>query len=673
MRFIFPEFLWLAVLSAIALVVFNVWSARRRRVLIARFVNARLLESLTVGVSNRFRKIKNGFLIAGVCLVMVALARPQWGRSEEKALRRGVDICIAMDTSKSLWAKDLTPNRFERMKLAIQDLVDTARGSRFALVPFAGTAFLQAPLTLDRNAFLESLKTVEVGIIPQGGSSLSDAIRVGQTAFREDSANHRVLVIFSDGEDHEGGVERAARLAADEGVQVFTVGVGTAAGEILQTTNEEGRVQFVRDRAGSPVRSQLNEGLLRSIAERGGGFYVSLSEVDSMQVLFEQGIDALPKAEFETGSINARKERYQWPLALGTLFVILEYFIPDRGMRWRLPWRRKAPATAASALLAFSLLAPIDAEAVSPNKAKRFYQEGEYESAMAIYEEMMRDGADDPRLAFNAAATAYQMGDLEKAYALFDRALLADDLELQQKAYYGQANTYYRMGDLAPDPETKLESWKTSLKRYESALTLNPEDAVAQHNHEFVRQRIQDLQQQNQDQQNEDSSSEDEGESESESESDPQSGEESEPESQENPEESEDGQDEEMPSEGDESDSDMDQSGEEPEEQESSPEPQEGSEEEEPTEESEDDEPQEQEAEDPEPQPEDQPQDSEDSEDAESSPSDGSEPAESTPTPGEMTLEQAQELLDQFRANEAMLPFLPTNAATASSREVKDW
>src|SRR6185369_10703638 len=169
--------------------------------------------------------------LAVIFLIMV-LARQPWGFDWEEAKQRGLDVIVAIDTSKSMLAEDTTPNRLARAKLAALDLKRLAKTDRVGLIAFAGTAFLQCPLSFEDEAFRQSVNALDVNIIPQGGTALAEAITTAQTAFKEKNDNHRVLVLFTDGEDHDGQALDAARSAAKEGLRIFTIGVGTANGEL---------------------------------------------------------------------------------------------------------------------------------------------------------------------------------------------------------------------------------------------------------------------------------------------------------------------------------------------------------------------------------------------------------------------------------------------------------
>ena len=273
-----PEFLWLLLLALPLMAGFFFWSWRVKQKLIRRFVQARLLPTLTTGLSPARQKFRLALLLAALAGVLAALAGPRWGASWEEARQRGLDIVVAVDTSRSMLARDVPPNRLEKARLAAFDLMRQAKEDRLGLVAFAGNAFLQCPLTLDDEAFRQGLEALNVGIIPQGGTALSAAIRTALGAFAQGNNNHKALVLFTDGEDHDEDADTmgAAQEAADAGLRIFTVGVGTAEGELLQVTDEHGNTSFIKDEDGNVVKSHLNEQLLRKIATATEGFYLPL-------------------------------------------------------------------------------------------------------------------------------------------------------------------------------------------------------------------------------------------------------------------------------------------------------------------------------------------------------------------------------------------------------------
>jgi Ca-activated chloride channel family protein len=491
MRFEHPPILWFVLLAVPALTAFFWWSWRRRRALIAQFVQSRLLAQLTVGVSPRRQKARLALLVLGVALLLLALARPQWGYDWEEARQRGLDIVVAIDTSKSMLAEDARPNRLERAKLAALDLKRLARTDRLGLVAFAGSAFLQCPLTLDDEAFRQSVAALDTQIIPQGGSALAEAVQCALGAFKEKSDNHRILILFTDGEDHDSGVLDAAKAAAKEGLTLFTIGVGTPNGELIRLTDAKGRSDFLKDDQGNVVKSRLNETLLRQLAQAANGVYLPLSGADTMELLYERRLAPLPKAEFSSQRVRRWHERFQWFLGLALVLLLAEMFLPER----RLVRRTEAMAAAANeelrkAVAALLLLALPCAALASPAAAKKKYERGRYDSALFEYQKLLKETPGDPRLHFNAGDAAYQAKDYEESRKHFNAALHSPDIALQQRAYYNLGNTHYRLGEDEEDPQQKRAAWQEATNHFDTALKLNPADADARYNLDLVTAKL---------------------------------------------------------------------------------------------------------------------------------------------------------------------------------------
>src|SRR4029077_2286357 len=245
-----------------------------------------------------------------------ALAGPMWGFRWEKVHREGIDLVVALDTSRSMLATDVKPNRLVRAKLAVRDLVAEARGDRLALGPFAGTAFLQCPLTLDVGAFLQSLDAVEVGIIPRGGTALPAAIDTALQALEGHEGQHQAIVLITDGEGHEGDLDAAIARAKERGVRIFTVGIGTSEGELIPG---EGAA-FFKDRKGQVVKSRLDEATLERIAVDTGGVYLHAAGAGlGLAELYRDHIATLEKRELESTLERRYDLRYQIPLAVAFL------------------------------------------------------------------------------------------------------------------------------------------------------------------------------------------------------------------------------------------------------------------------------------------------------------------------------------------------------------------
>jgi Ca-activated chloride channel family protein len=506
MNFGYPKMLWLALAVGPLLILFFWWTWKKRQRLITAFIQARLLPNLLDGVSPFVQKSRMILTTLAVILLFMAVARPQWGFAWEEARQRGRDIIVAIDTSRSMLAEDITPNRLTRAKLAALDLARLAKTDRLALVAFAGTAFLQAPLTLDDEAFRQSVNILDIGIIPQGGSSLAEAIETALAAFKDEGDNHKILVLFSDGEEHEPQALEAAKKAAEKGMRIFTIGVGTPNGELLRQADEKGVMGFIKDDQGNAVKSSLNEKLLQQIATTANGFYLPLQGARTIDVLYQRGLAPLPTTESSTQMVRQYKERFQWPLGIAILLLVTEVLIRDRRKRSSPASGTSQPAKTMTAQVAtvFLLGLSVLPATASTSKALQDYRSGRFKEAQQEYEKQIEKRPDDPRLHYNAGAAAYQNHDYEKASKEFQSALVSPDLKLQQKAYYNLGNSQYRAGEDDEDLNKKLESWETAVKHFDSAFKLNPKDEDARFNRELVKQRVEELkkQQQQQKQQN---------------------------------------------------------------------------------------------------------------------------------------------------------------------------
>jgi len=493
MKFEHPEILWLLLVLPTALAVFFWWAARKKQKLLAQFIQTRLLSALTVGVSPARQKLRFALLILAVVLFILTLARPQYGFDLEKVEQRGLDIVVAIDTSKSMLAEDIAPDRLERAKLAALDLMQQAKPDRLGLVAFAGDAFLECPLTFDSTAFQQCVQVLDINSIPQGGTAIAAAVKTAQTAFKE-SDHYKVLVLFTDGEDNDGGALQAAQAAAKVGLKIFTVGIGTPQGDLLRITDANGNSDYVRDADGNVVKSHLNEALLQQIAGATGGFYLPLRP-NTVDTLYEKGLAPLPQSEAQERWVQHYHEQFHWPLAAAVLLLLVEIFLPERK-------REMKPAGAASKIGTAKITALAIAFCILPNLifasstgALHDYNTGNYTNAFQEYERLAQISTNDLRLVFNAGAAAYRATNFDKATKDFTLVTMSPDLKLQQQAYYNLGNTWYRLGEIKFEPDTKgldamEDSWRQAVKSYEHAAELNTNDADAAYNLAFVKQQV---------------------------------------------------------------------------------------------------------------------------------------------------------------------------------------
>ncbi len=320
--------------AVILVTVFLFRAARRRGKVLERFVEHPLLADVVPGMIPGRLFWKN-ILLAGVFVFSVlALARPQWGFEWQEVKRRGLDILLVVDTSRSMLAADVKPNRLERTKLAVQDLLKKLRGDRVGLIAFAGDAFMVCPLTVDYAGFMLSLHDLDVRTVGRGGTNLSRAIEEslrGHDAARND---YKAIILITDGDDLEGDALAAARKAKDKGVRIYCIGIGTPEGELVQFVNEQGEAEFLKDAAGNFVKSRLNENLLRQIALATGGMYARSGGAEfGLDFIYEHELSRLKKRDIEEKMRKHYQERFQVPLALAFVLLLMETCFPARKIK----------------------------------------------------------------------------------------------------------------------------------------------------------------------------------------------------------------------------------------------------------------------------------------------------------------------------------------------------
>jgi Ca-activated chloride channel homolog len=491
MNFGAPIWLWaLAILPLLALLYAQ--AERRSAIKLREFVSPRLLPQLAGNVDRVRRAIRFAFVLLALALALIALAKPRWGYTYEDVKRRGLDLLFAVDTSRSMLSNDVAPNRLERVKLAAQDLITELQGDRVGLIAFAGRAFLQAPLTIDYDAAVESINDLDTKTIPEGGTNISEAIVLATQTFGKSAMGNRALIIFTDGEELSGDAVNEAKKAADAGVRIFTVGVGTAQGSLIPVEGKEGG--FVKDAKGQVVKSKLDENRLREIAQETGGIYLHLENgPQTMRQLYTDGLSKLKAAEIDARLSSRPIERYEWPLAGAIVALVASLFINDR-KRAQTP--RRSPVKR-EALVAASLLF-VAATEVNAVSGVDLYNKGQYEDAYAQFQKDLQHNinpADMPKMQFDAGAAAYKLRDYDKALEAFSQSLVDPSPRVQEKSRYNLGRTLEERADFRKTNDETLKDLEDAAQHYEQALKLDPQDKAAAERLEIVRNKIDKLKQ----------------------------------------------------------------------------------------------------------------------------------------------------------------------------------
>lgn len=488
----FGQPLWLYGLAAaiVLLTAWSWWTDRRSRRLLERFVAGSLVDRLASSWSRPRQRVKSGLSVLACLLLLLALARPQWGSTTEEIELRGVDVLFALDTSRSMLAQDYQPNRLERAKLAILDLVSKLEGDRVGLIAFAGDAFLQCPLTLDYGSFLMTLDALTTDTIPRGGTDVAAAIEEA-LAYFQSTDHHRVLILISDGEDLEASGIQRAREAAAEGVSIFTVGVGSPEGALIPLSPAGGRGDYLRDHTGNPVRTRLDEASLQAIAQVGNGLYQKLGRgAGALDDIYAAARSAVDEATLDSVTRETPIERYHWPLALGLLCLVLEWGL---GNRRRLQSARPVATTGLAVMVVLAALGPGTTPAhASPRQAERLYQAGNYEEAISLWRTALETRPNEARLHYNLGNAHYRQGEYELAIAAYQAALPHADVVLQERIFFNLGNAQFQQGqqDMGADPGRTRALWDEALQNYNNSLTLNPEAEDARGNRQWVEQQF---------------------------------------------------------------------------------------------------------------------------------------------------------------------------------------
>ena len=325
-RFGEPLYLYLLIILPL-LVIFYLYSNYRRRKRLRRYGDMELLERLMPQVSKYRPDVKFWLTIAAMAMVIFMLAQPQFGSKMETVKRQGIETVVALDVSNSMMAEDVTPSRLAKSKRLVSRLVETFNNDKVALIVFAGEAFTQLPITSDYVSAKMFLESISPSLISTQGTDVRAAIDLALKSFTPNEGVGRAIVLITDGETHEGGAIEAAKEAAEKGVHVFVLGVGSPDGAPIPV---EGSNEFRRDKDGNVVVTRLNEDMCREIARAGNGMYVRVDNTNNAERALNAEINKLAKADVETQVFTEFDEQFQVLAWLALIFLAVEAMLLDR-------------------------------------------------------------------------------------------------------------------------------------------------------------------------------------------------------------------------------------------------------------------------------------------------------------------------------------------------------
>lgn len=320
-----PQFLvalWAVPALFVIMWLFRAISARTRRRLGGKPARKLMLR----GYRRWLPGFRHFLWLLAMASAILALSRPQWGHEYVEVKRRGLDILVVVDTSKSMLANDLKPSRLDKAKYALYDFTKILSGDRVGLVAFSGSSFLQCPLTSDYPAFRMSLSDLTPGIIRAGGTDIGSAVDTALDSFDEESNALRVIVLITDGEDHENNMAEVAARLVEEDVTLYAIGAATPEGGYIELRDRlRNTTTFLKDKEGQVVKSMLNDTALRELSSITGGFYIRAASTDfGLESVYSQGIDQMQRTEGQPTRIKVFQERYGWFLAFSLLLLAFE-------------------------------------------------------------------------------------------------------------------------------------------------------------------------------------------------------------------------------------------------------------------------------------------------------------------------------------------------------------
>ena len=501
-RFADPIYLYLLVLiPVLALIRFMTYRNQKKR--LRKFGDPKLLRELMPDVS-RFRPVVKFWILQGaLALLIVMLARPQFGTKINNEQRVGIETIIAMDISNSMLAEDIVPSRLDRSKMMVENLVDHFTNDKIGLIVFAGDAFVQLPITSDYVSAKMFLSSIDPSMMATQGTDIARAIDMAMHSFTQEEGIGKAIIVITDGEDHEGGALEAAKAAKDAGMRVYVLGVGSTKGSPIPIP---GIGDYMKDNTGNTVMSALNEDMCRQVAQAGGGAYIHVENNSAAQDQLDNELDKLSKKETTSTVYSEFDEQFQAVAILALLLIILEICIFDRRnpLLKRLSLfgsKKKSAATLLLLFVAFTASAQTDRQYI--REGNKQFRIGDYAKAEVSYRKAVEKNPKNPQAVYNLGNALMAQKKDSAAVQQFEQSAQIETNPMRKSA------AYHNMGVICQTHKMYDEA----IEAYKNALRNNPNDDETRYNlvlckhlkkKQDQKQQQNQQNQQNQDQQNND-------------------------------------------------------------------------------------------------------------------------------------------------------------------------
>ncbi len=482
------EFLYLLILIPVFAGLF-MYALYKKKAAARKIGDAGLVKILTAGFNKSAYLVKFLLILSAASLIVLALANLRKATGSEKVNRNGIDIMIALDVSKSMLASDIKPDRLTRAKQVLSRLVDKLDNDRIGIVLFAGKSYLQMPLTGDHSAAKMYLSAATTETVPTQGTVIGDALKMCFASFNANEKKYKAVVLISDGEDHDEAAKKVAGQMAQEGVTIYTVGIGSPQGSVII---DEATKQVKTDNEGNAIISKLNEAVLRDIAEKGNGKYILFQNTDAVVNVISSDLAAMDQRTVTDDSLVNYRSYFMYFLLAAFLFLVIELFLSEN--------KRKKTVFLKPALAVLFIFSISFANAQSGDEKKTIkqgneaYKKGEYDKASGSYQHVIQKNPENATAQFNNGNALYKSDKKEESIKAYDNSikLLGSPAE--------KSNAYYNKGVVLQN-EKKLPE---CIEAYKNALKLDPSNEDARQNlQKALQQQQQQQKQQNKDKQQE--------------------------------------------------------------------------------------------------------------------------------------------------------------------------